>query len=337
MTPRKLHFLWFDDDQERVERYRPAIERAEFTGYPRADLKPIVITRNLIEVISELDQVGVRADLIIMDHIFSRARGMSLKLNGASTAHLVRKLWPEVPIVCITAMLPDHPRKLDQDDLSEYVEVYAFGQLGDRLEMMFAIARDFKLLRAKRGDYRRQLVAHLKPPKSEVETLMRTLPNEFRSQAHKTSQHRVARWIVGALLSRPGFLYDRLRAATLVGLTETGFGKVEELFRDALYRGPFSTISRPLWWVRALTDLVFEKAVDASATTTQLAGRSLPRVDEADHSVCYVDKPHGDIPNTVARLAPSEELRAVAAKHTKRDPEDVAAIPGFETLLVVES
>jgi hypothetical protein len=338
MTKRKLSFIWVDDAEEKVDKYRRAIEEADFEGFGSATLEPLIVERNVLESITGLKERARRADLIIMDHVFSRARsGSQLKLDGASAAHLVRKIWPDVPIVCVTAMLPNQPRKLDQEDLSEYVAVYAYGELDEQLESLFAIARDFKKLLPKRGDARRQLVDLLKPPKTERDSVLRAMPSEFRSQRHATTLHRVASWILGVFMQRPGFLYDRLRAATLVGLNETGFTKVEDQFAQARYAGPFATQSRPLWWVRELTELVFSKSGDSAATSSQIAGRSLVGITAADHSKCYVDKPAGEIPDVVARLAPTKELRAVASRHTRPDPEDPASLPGFEALLVIES
>lgn len=337
MTRGKLSFVWVDDDKEKVEKYCKAIENAEFDGFPRAGVDPLIVEKSILESIMELSKREQRADLIIMDHVFSRARGTSLKLDGASAAHLVRKLWAEVPIVCVTAMLPTQPKKLDQEDLSEYVEVIAYGELNDNLERLFAIARDFKKLKPKRGDLRRQLVELLKTPKSENDSVMRAMPNEFRSQTHATTLHRVATWILGVFMGRPGFLYDRLRAATMLGLNEDGFAKVESLFAAALYKGPFATESQPRWWVQELSRILFSKAKESSAPSTQMAGRSLEGITSADFSKCYVDRPRGDVPDVVARLAPRKELRAVSSKHTRRDPEDLGAVPGFEALLVVES
>jgi hypothetical protein len=336
MTRRPFRFTWMDDDRDKVERYRNAIEKAELEGFPMAEVDAVIVERNVIDSIEALEKYDRRADLIIMDHVFSRARGTSLKLDGASAAHLVREMWPEVPIVCVTAMLPDRPKKLDQEDLSEYIAVYAYGDLADELESLFAIARDFKKLRKQRGDFRRHLVELLKAPKSEREALTRALPNEFRSQTHATTQHRVASWILSTFMGRPGFLYDGLRAATLIGLSEQGFSKVEELFASALYRGPFATAKHPRWWLRDLVDLVYSKAQDNAGATTQLAGRSLPGISANDHSLCYVNTPRGDIPDVVARLTPGKELRAVASKHTRRDPEDAASVPGFESLFIIE-
>jgi hypothetical protein len=336
VTRRPLRFTWMDDDQEKVERYRNAIERAELDGFPMAEVDSVIVERNVIDSIESLEKYDRPADLIIMDHVFSRARGTSLKLDGASAAHLVREMWPEVPIVCVTAMLPDRPKKLDQEDLSEYVAVYAYGDLADELESLFVIARDFKKLRKQRGEFRRHLLDLLKTPKSERDALTRALPNEFRSQTHATTQHRVASWILNTFMGRPGFLYDRLRAATLIGLSDHGFSKVEELFASALYRGPFATTKHPRWWLRVLVDLVYSKAQGSEATTTQLAGRTLPGISPSDHSVCYVNTPTGDVPDVVARLTPGNELRAVASKHTRRDPEDVASVPGFEGLFIIE-
>lgn len=337
MTKRKLHFIWIDDDQDKVDLYRNAIENADFEGCAKALVEPVIVADSVLDSIINLEKRSLRADLIIMDHVFSRTRNATLKLDGASAAHLVRKAWLDVPIVCVTAMLPAQPKKLDQEDLSEYVAVYAYGELDGKLETLFAIARDFKKLRPKRGDYRRQLLELLRTPKSERDGVMRAMPNEFRSQPHATTLHRVATWILGVLMKRPGFLYDRLHAATLMGLNEVGFSKVESIFSMALYTGPFSTTSYPLWWVRDLTDIIFAKTQNTAASAPQIAGRSLKGITKADYSKCYVDKPQGDIPNVVARLAPKKELRAVAAKHTRPDPEDVAALPGFEALLVIES
>lgn len=63
------------------------------------------------------------------------------------------------------------------------------------------------------------------------------MPGEFQTERHATTEHRMARWVYNVLLRRPGFMYDRLHTATLLGLSELGFSKVETKFEGRNIEG----------------------------------------------------------------------------------------------------
>jgi CheY-like chemotaxis protein len=332
-----LRIVWIDDDEARVLASRGALERAKIKRLPKATVELKLVNDSVLKAIESLEAAQDPPDLILIDHSFHRAKPSSVgQVNGASAAHLLRRRYASVPIVCVTAILPTQTSRLDQEDLSEYAYVVPYGSLGESVELILAIAFDFKRLIPQQGNYRDNLLDALRAPSSEAKALKKIMPGEFKSQSSPTTPHRVARWVLNTFLHRPGFLYDQLHAATLLGLSEKGMRKVEKLFKSALYEGPFATLSRPLWWTKSLVEIAYAKTKNPSAKNSQLAGRALPGIRATDFSRCYVNSPRGDIPDVVARIAPTRELQPVSSRHTKADPEDSTSLPGFDQLLVID-
>ena len=100
------------------------------------------------------------------------------------------------------------------------------------------------------------------------------------------------------LVAKPGFLYDRLWAATLIGLNESGFKKLDDIFRAAKYNGVFADKTNERWWQSELRKIVFSKVPNSSAIYPWEIGRQLPGVEQGDFSKCYVSGE--DYPETVA-------------------------------------
>jgi hypothetical protein len=332
---KRLRFVWIDDQKTKIESYRAVIE-AGF-GELRASVDVIEVNSNILKKLEKWSSENKKKppDLILIDHIFNQTLPFGLK--GSSVAHLLRSEFPRIPMICVTAMF-DQPHSFDQEDISEYTALFLYQHLENHIEDIYAIARDFRKLHAPDAKVREQLVSSVKAPKRDQEDLFRILPEEFQKEKHVTTEHRMARWIFNVLLCRPGFLYDRLYAATLLGLTEAGFAKVEALFAKAKYRGVFSTELNPRWWVSALRKILFNITGENSPDLPQHAGRMLPTITESDHSVCYVSRKSEPPPDAVvaADSTAGAKLRVVRRQYSDRNPNDLGIAAGFETRLILK-
>jgi hypothetical protein len=333
---KKLKFVWVDDQKSKVEPYREALESGIQEPRTSATVELIEVKSDIIGTLESWTKKNqsTSADLLIIDHVFNPVLPFGLK--GSSVAHLLRRLFPKTPMVCVTAMF-SNPQAFDQEDLREYVTVIPYTGFAERLEDVYVIARDFGKLTPNGTGVREHLVSCLKPPQRDRSDLDRLLPEEFRNPSRATTEHRMARWVINILRSRPGFLYDRLHAATLLGLKENGFSKVEGTFSKALYRGVFATRADPRWWVSELTRIAFAEAKAEGADTPQLAGRSLPGIADGDYSVCYVSRKAVPAPDTVAYTDATEGStpRVVRREFTAQHPHDPGTMGGFETRTVL--
>ncbi len=335
MTTR-FKFLWIDDDAKRIDDYRATIEGG-VPGRPwTSRIEPLVVTKRLLEQLNErLESSKPRPDLIIIDHVFTKLNN-PLKLKGSSVASLLRGAWPDIPMVCVTAMFTKGGSTFDQQDLSEYTAVFEYPHLDNHLEDLFLIAKDFPKLKVKSSDLRDDVISTLKAPKGDRDGLKHVLPEEFRTQLHGTTRHRVARWIFNTLMKRPGFLYNKLRAATYLGLTEIGFEKVSKIFERARYAGPFASDKRPLWWASELSKLMYANVSDDAPDIPQLAGRKLQGIRSNHYSVCYVTRSSVQFPDAVASVDSRSPIeRAVHSRYTAVDLTDVGVPAGFEQRLVI--
>ncbi len=333
---RRMKFVWIDDRKEKVEAYRAAIESGIEKPAMKARIDLIEVKSDLLDALNQwrLKQGAVSPDLFIIDHVFNVA--LPFDLRGSSVAHLLRGTYARTPMVCVTANLT-RPGSFDQGDLSEYMAVVPYNHLDDYIERLYAIAKDFRKIEVGAGRVREHLVDSLKAPARDREDLLRVLPEEFQSQPHATTEHRIARWIYNVLWSRPGFLYNRLHVATLLGLTENGFRKVEATFHRALYKGVFATLSEPRWWVSEVKRLLFSNADADGPSDSQLAGRVLANIKRTDHSVCYVARTSEPPPDCVAFVdaTPDAEQRVVRHEFADQHPDDPGTLPGFEARLVL--
>jgi CheY-like chemotaxis protein len=329
-----MRFVWIDDKKEKVESYRAVIEAG--SGCYKASVELLEVKKDLLDELDRwcADNRGQPPDLILIDQVFNAT--LPFGLNGSSVAHLLRNEFPRVPMVCVTAMF-NHPRSFDQEDISEYTALFLYQQLENHIEDLYAVARDFPRLHVAAGGVRGHVVACLKAPTRDREDLRRILPEEFQDGKHATTAHQVARWIFNVFLRRPGFVYDRLHVATLLGLTEEGFAKVERNFGRAMYRGVFATNRDPKWWSSAVRMVLYHIAGENAPDLPQYAGRCLPGITDSDHSVCYVSKKSEPPPDAVVATDTTRDAkrRVVRRQYSASYTGDPGAPPGFETQLIL--
>jgi CheY-like chemotaxis protein len=330
----KFNFLWIDDDLQKIEDYRGVIEHGAPPNPEGAVIQAFKATSTLLSSLEQISNAE-KPDLIIIDHVFSRVK-LPFGIKGSSVAHLLRTNWPDVPMVCVTgAENTSSTKKIDQEDYSEYTQLFDYLHLGNYIDQIYVIAKDFPKIKIKTRSFRESLAVLLNVPSSEKSLFLKVLPAEFGGVRFPTTQHRVAYWIINSLLRKPGFLWDRLRVATYLGLNEQGFGKVSHLFDSARYRGLFSIDSSPLWWVSELQSILTTMPDSEKFGSSQLMGRALPGIDQTtDHSSCYVSGIPEEIPDVVAKIAANQE-KAVCSKYTVTDPAFKEITPGFDTPLLI--
>lgn len=336
---KRMRFIWIDDQKAKAENYRAVIEAG--IGSYKASIEVLEVEHDLIARLGKWCAANKDQppDLIVIDHIFTLGLGLPFGLKGSSLAHLLRNELPRVPMVCVTSMF-DRAASFDQEDISEYTALFLYQHLEKHIEDLYVIARDFSKLHPAPGavgNVRDHLVSCLKAPTRDREDLLRILPDEFQDQKHATTDHRVGWWVFNILLRRPGFLYDRLHTATLLGLTEQGFAKVEEKFQSAEYKGVFATSRDPRWWSSAVRKLLYSIAGEDAPDLPQYAGRSLPGILESDHSVCYVSRKREPPPDSVVATdtTPDAKRRVVRGQYAASHPGSRGVVPGFETRLVL--
>lgn len=332
---KRMRFVWVDDQKAKVDPFREVI-RAGSTSH-RAAIELLEVKTNLLDELDRWCSANKKRppDLIVIDHIFNPILPFGMK--GSSVAHLLRNEFPRVPMVCVTAMF-DRASSFDQEDISEYTALFLYQKLENHIEDLYAIARDFPKVRLSGVGVRKHLVACLKAPPRDKEDLLRILPEEFQDEKHSTTDHRIARWIYNTLLHRPGFLYDRLQTATLLGLTEEGFAKVEDRFQGARYKGVFATKRDSRWWSSAVRTLLYDLVGDAAPDPPQYAGRTLPGITQSDHSVCYVSKKTDPPPDAVVAADATRDAKrhVVRRQYADLHPSDPGITPGFESRLILK-
>jgi hypothetical protein len=326
---KQLKVYWIDDDSRRVAPFVDIFENE------RAVLEPLTVDKDTL-VLTQIGNWLQKAvpHLVLVDHKFNLGAGFAL--NGATCAHILRRKWRRVPFVCVTAQF-DSGRPIadsfDTEDMSEYSLVLPFDGLADRIDLLKTIARQFPSLVRAIGDPAR-LCRLLGVPAHDKEIAIRAMPDEFKQPGVPTTAHRLARWILRVLLDQPGFLYDRLRVATMLGLTETGFAKIEKRFAECRYTGIFADGFEDRWWRSAVHAQVHKLVGANSPAESWLAGRKLRGVKKQDFSTCYVSGKE-NVPDLVAITMPDGTPRAVCSRFTV-PPDPATAWPaGFEQVRVI--
>lgn len=330
--PTIFRAVWIDDDLARADSWKGGLVGSLLGKEVEIELDTFEVTAKLIDEISVrlVHWTTTPPDLIIIDQKFTMAGQLPFDLHGSGLAHLLRLQLPRTPIVCVSA------QKLNSDDfnmedLSEYTYLFSVSSLSEtaQQERLFSIAQDFrKLCFNPKTPVREQVIDALLPPSADREALLSVLPDEFESDyVHGTTPHRIARWILNVLMLRPGFLWDPLDAGTFVGLTESAFIRCQEHFESALYKGPFATETRPLWWASEVTDALYKAIPDFDHLPPSQAGRHLPTVTDADFSKCLVST---GIPDVVVYADMSMETRyAVCRRFATQLSDAESAVPGF--------
>ncbi|SRR6266508_1624778 len=299
--------VWIDDNPRRKT-------TADDLGAKFVD----VHNKDLAQEVDELIK-GPQPSLVILDHILDKtATKNPLFQRGSTIAEAIKEHWPACPVIGVTNA--DNDKDIDIRTRRTYDALYQFVNFGKYLPRIKSISRDFAVIAKAKAKKTRDIVKLLKPPEDEIERLVAALPDDLKKEPfHDASlASRLFSW-VNHLKDRPGFLYDSLWAATFLGLNESGFKKVTEIFDKGKYFGAFAWNDDPRWWSSRLSELLYKRCKPEFGELPWHVGRRLQGIKKEHYSRCHVCSE--EFPDTVAYLdAVSSQRQAMHLKCTVLHP-----------------
>jgi hypothetical protein len=260
---KKLVVCYIDDKSEDRTRYSSLLSN----GRVKVEANPPPANINMNSLLAR------RPELFLVDYELIKAESNrpTVSYRGGALANAIRESYPERPIVLLT-----RKNLLGGDEFPQLADVrHSFDEVlfkGDiehdrstARQQLLALASGFNLLRrARRRDWQalfRALNAH----PASYDLLRRAAPprSEITPEGH-WRVHEAAFWIRNVLLRFPGILYDRLHAATTLGISMSSFSKskVQALFVPAAYSGVFSEVECR-WWRERLFEIAQDLISDA--------------------------------------------------------------------------
>lgn len=315
---KKLDIIWIDDLPDRKDASDNLAEainaRANFISVKGEDLNT-----KLKEVLS-----GSQPDLLIIDHKLENVKGIFE--TGSTMVEFIREQWPECPIICMTGV---EKNQLVSRSFSTYDAVFEIEDIGDSYFQVSAIAQSFRKLRTDRPTTTEEFIKLLKAPSDDRIKLESILPHEVKT-GFDTNGYilHASNWIRHILIARPGFLYDRLWTATLLGLKEKSFKKVESVFEKAKYTGLFANETDERWWKSDILRILNNK-VDELGLPWEKGRKLSAELRSTDFSKCHVSKK--EFPETVAFVDETDHASQVPVRLQDSIPH-----PAFESLLYFE-
>ena len=298
--------IWIDDNPERKR-------TADDLGIRFVNVRDADLAKKVEDLLR-----GRQPKLIILDHILDKtATTNPLFKRGSTIAEAIKEQWPACPVVGVTNV--DNVRDIDERTKGIYDALFSFQDFHKHIDHLYTIRKGFALVARRRARSARKLVQLLKPPEEEVDRLVATLPDDLKKSFYDPSvASRLYRW-VDHLTGRPGFLYDRLWAATLLGLAVSGFEKVAESFEKGKYAGVFTRDDEPRWWLTRISELLYKQCDPEPGEMSWDTGRRLSGIRKEHFSRCY--SCNKEFPETVAFLDErSDERHAMHLKCTVLDP-----------------
>lgn len=309
---RELNFLWIDDDPKRKNAAENLKMRLK-VNIEFIDVKDQSLPDKLSNILSSEEP-----HLILMDHSLGNVKDGRFD-KGSTAAEIIRERWPECPIVCITAVAL---KDIDRHKQSLYEDIFAFENISSYYSRLISIAQSFRELKKKRPLDLDEFIKLLRAPKDDCPRLKSIIPKELKDKdayEDKSLLLTIYRWVSRILMEKPGFLYDRLWTATLLGIKEESFNKVEHIFAKAKYKGIFSDSGRERWWQSMVMRILYSVLPDVDAVYSWELGRLLPGITDADFSKCHASGE--DFPETVAYTDESaKELQPMRLLYTVPHP-----------------
>ena len=325
----RMNCIWIDDRSQRkstAEAFRRDTGVSlSFVNALGEDINDVLKT-----VVSD-----AQPDIVIVDHVLDKTAPARTISKGSTVAEALREDWPTCPIVGITAATKRHDVHARQRQV--YDELLSGDSFSDHFNHLVSLAEGFRRIAQMRSASKDALLALLSPPDEDMPRLEQVMPLDFvsgtKTQPEPTLATRLHAWMRDVLFPRPGFLYDRLWTATLLGLNEEGFGKVEKIFRKARYEGIFACDMRERWWASKVKEILSKKCPSEQPSLPWESGRRLPGIKKNHFSRCYSSKKDSPAPETVAYLdeAPSSAQKPMRLRFTVRHPR-FPVLPFFEEI-----
>lgn len=289
---KKYTFLWIDDDESR--------KRSLETLKKRLNVEGEFLNVSNKNITSEIDKIvsSKKFDLILIDHFLDSAQKSTQATikTGSTVTEYIREKKADWPIIGITAA--GKSTDIDTRKKSTYEDLLEVSSISDHYDLLLSIASSYRTLVKKRPKDNNALIKMLKAPKDVNEKLAVVIPEDIRKNYNDESLLiNISKWIRRGLMSKPGFLYDDLWTATLLGLKRDSFAKVKHLFKNAEYNGIFFNKSNPKWWQSQVRQIIYSMFPDDKTSFPWQLGHNLDKISKKDYSICHVcDK---EFPETV--------------------------------------
>lgn len=309
---KKLQFVWIDDEGKR----KRASDNLEVQMSVKCEFINVSKENNYLE---DIDRVN--PDLILMDHNLTYTLGEYKK--GSTISAIIREKHPTLPIACISGQ---NKKDMDSQQRMIYQTVFKITDIKKHYSAMRSIATSYRKMKSSKPSSIEDVFSLMKVPKDDIEKLSIIMPAEIKENFKDLGLYgHITHWIIDVLFERPGFLYNKLWAATFLGLSEKGFSKVEKLFESAKYKGIFSDESNERWWKSKLLDILNSKVHGYDLPWEK--GRFLAEFQNSDFSKDFYTDYKEDYPETVAYTDEStNEWQPMKLKYTISHPK-------FEKLL----
>jgi hypothetical protein len=315
---RKLKFIWIDDDAGR--------EMSAINLGKQLDVECYFINVKPVDVDYMLKVDQIKPDFILIDHNLTDIGTGKIK-KGSTVAALIREMHPTIAIACITGQ---ESKSIDSQQRLSYETVFSYDDIKDHYLSMYSIAESYRKLKTNQPKDTSELFNLMKVPNEDLKKLENICPHEIKENFNDPGIFaNISQWIRNVLVERPGFLYDRLWAATLLGLNESGFKKVEILFLSARYNGPFADQSKERWWKADLLKILSQK-VPTFGLPWERGRLLLPKLTARHFSKDYYSNDEEEYPEVVAFLDETTSVRQqMKLKYTVPHPR-------YEKLLFFE-
>lgn len=315
---KELKFVWIDDDASREKSAVNLGKQLEIDCY-FVNVKP-----EDVDYMAEIDKIG--PDFILIDHNLTDIGTGKIK-KGSTIAAFIREKHPTLAIACITGQ---DNKSIDSQQRLSYESVFSYDDIKNHYLSMYSIAESYRNMKINKPKDTSDLFNLMKVPDEDLKKLENICPHELKGNFNDPGIYaNISQWIRNVLIERPGFLYDRLWAATLLGLNENGFKKVENMFESALYKGPFADRSKERWWKADLIRILSKK-VPSFGLPWERGRLLLPKLTGRHFSKDYYSDYKEEYPEVVAFLDETTSVRQqMKIKYTVPHPR-------YEKLLFFE-
>jgi CheY-like chemotaxis protein len=319
---KKFTVLWIDDDPTKKRKESENLESRLNLDVKFIDVENENLPAKLKEILSRNEP-----DLILMDHMFDKVKKNGYN-TGSTAAEVIHEKWQACPIVCVTEV---DLKDIDLHKQSIYEDIFKFGNISYYDSTLVSIAASFQELKKKPPQNIDDFIGLLKAPEDDWERLKAVIPEELKNKELYQDPSlllTISRWVRHTLITKPGFLYDRLWTATLLGIKEESLPKIENIFSEAKYSGIFADKGNERWWQSKLKEILFLQFPEIDEIYPWKLGRKLPGIAKDDFSKCYASGE--DFPETVAYTDEAAKTRKpMRLRYT-------VSHPGFEKFLFFE-
>ncbi len=327
-----FNFLWIDDEASR----RTTAEILKKNTCTEVHFHDASKDKEDLE--KQIDKLMLKhmPDLVIVDHRLDNATGElwnKLKATGATAAEIIKNLDPNMPVVCVTKVDPHKEITFAQE--ASYDAILNAAHLTQKNQILIALAQGFRQIKKSPPRNEEEVLQYLGCPDGDLVRLRQVLPNDVKTGFGQKGYASVLwRWVSGTLFERPGFLYDSLWTATLVGAKESSFLKVKDKLESAQYTGIFANDVHVRWWVSKVLEILYKSELATETDNPSLLGRAYLNVPPQGHSRCAISD--SDLPDTVAFTDATNQRRVqVCLRYTEAHP-DFPKLLSFEDIRIIK-